>query len=177
MVDGENGVVGVTALSPVALVSDLQLGLVTILRQSMADFIVVLMGPWMKKPDNDWIHHAPVRNHFFWYEINSYLNMIRNLIDKSIFHLFWLVNGNWGEWNSWSSCPVSCGGGEHSRTRQCNNPAPEHGGAHCMDNGSTGYETKSCNENPCSGKMLPLKLQLLHWSLFFFIMINFYIFN
>ena len=45
MVDGENGVVGVTALSPVALVSDLQLGLVTILRQSMADFIVVLMGP------------------------------------------------------------------------------------------------------------------------------------
>ena len=45
MVDGENGVVGVIALSPVALVSDLQPGLVTILHQLMADFIVVLMVP------------------------------------------------------------------------------------------------------------------------------------
>jgi len=56
------------------------------------------------------------------------------------------VDGGWGEFTEWSECGVSCGGGEHTRTRVCNNPAPEHGGADCTGDAS---ETEACNENPC----------------------------
>jgi len=56
------------------------------------------------------------------------------------------VDGGWGEWSEWSECPVSCGGGENTRIRTCDNPVPEHGGADCVGDAS---ETGPCNENPC----------------------------
>ncbi|KAM8960874.1 complement component C9-like [Pelodytes ibericus] len=37
------------------------------------------------------------------------------------------VDGNWGCW----SISSSCSGGEHTLTRQCNNPAPQNGGKPC----------------------------------------------
>ncbi|NWQ77169.1 CO8B protein, partial [Columbina picui] len=37
------------------------------------------------------------------------------------------VNGNWGCWASWSRCS----GGQRTRRRQCNNPAPQNGGSSC----------------------------------------------
>ncbi|NWV17353.1 CO8B protein, partial [Origma solitaria] len=37
------------------------------------------------------------------------------------------INGNWGCWASWSPCS----GGERTRRRQCNNPAPQDGGSSC----------------------------------------------
>ncbi|XP_009459596.1 PREDICTED: complement component C8 beta chain [Nipponia nippon] len=37
------------------------------------------------------------------------------------------VNGNWGCWASWSPCS----GGQRTRRRQCNNPAPQNGGSPC----------------------------------------------
>ncbi|NXJ62060.1 CO8B protein, partial [Rostratula benghalensis] len=37
------------------------------------------------------------------------------------------VNGNWGCWASWSPCS----GGQRTRRRQCNNPAPQNGGSSC----------------------------------------------
>ncbi|XP_074953614.1 complement component C8 beta chain [Phalacrocorax aristotelis] len=37
------------------------------------------------------------------------------------------VNGNWGCWASWSPCS----GGQRTRRRQCNNPAPQNGGSLC----------------------------------------------
>uniref|UniRef100_A0A8C3QLL7 Complement component C8 beta chain n=1 Tax=Cyanoderma ruficeps TaxID=181631 RepID=A0A8C3QLL7_9PASS len=37
------------------------------------------------------------------------------------------VNGNWGCWASWSPCS----GGQRTRRRQCNNPAPQEGGSSC----------------------------------------------
>ena len=45
-------------------------------------------------------------------------------------------------------CSAECGGGEQTRERQCNNPAPENGGADCQGDTS---ETQSCNEHPCPG--------------------------
>ena len=62
------------------------------------------------------------------------------------------VNGGWGEFSEWDECPVSCGGAEHSRHRECNNPAPAHGGHDCTADGSTNVETERCNENPCPGR-------------------------
>jgi len=56
------------------------------------------------------------------------------------------VDGGWGAWGEWSECPVSCGGGENTRARACDSPAPEHGGAYCAGDAT---ETGPCNENPC----------------------------
>merc|ERR1712227_1018420 len=39
-----------------------------------------------------------------------------------------VINGNWGSWTSWSTCD---NGGQRSRRRSCNNPAPSGGGAPC----------------------------------------------
>ncbi|XP_075762490.1 uncharacterized protein LOC102458689 isoform X3 [Pelodiscus sinensis] len=58
------------------------------------------------------------------------------------------VDGMWSPWASWTPCPISCGLGVVSRSRRCNNPAPEHGGKNCTGHG---YEEGSCGfpENFC----------------------------
>ncbi|XP_069897206.1 complement component C6 [Dipodomys merriami] len=38
------------------------------------------------------------------------------------------VDGNWGCWSSWSACNAAY---KRSRTRECNNPAPQQGGRRC----------------------------------------------
>ncbi|XP_006889647.1 PREDICTED: complement component C6 [Elephantulus edwardii] len=38
------------------------------------------------------------------------------------------VNGNWGCWSSWSRCDATY---KRSRSRECNNPAPQNGGKPC----------------------------------------------
>ena len=65
------------------------------------------------------------------------------------------VNGGWGLFGNWEKCPVSCGGAVHRRYRECNNPAPEHGGNNCTHDGSTNVESKRCNENACPSKQIP----------------------
>ena len=65
--------------------------------------------------------------------------------------LFITVNGVWGEFAEWNDCPVSCGGGERSRVRTCDSPAPAHGGNDCTVDGSSNTEVERCNENPCPG--------------------------
>ncbi|XP_066297373.1 uncharacterized protein [Branchiostoma lanceolatum] len=58
------------------------------------------------------------------------------------------VNGNWSEWTSWSSCNVTCGLGNHSRSRSCDNPSPQHGGVNCS--GSL-EEVRTCDSGrPCA---------------------------
>merc|ERR1712045_1062723 len=56
------------------------------------------------------------------------------------------VDGEWGAWGEWSECPVSCGGGQNTRARACDSPAPAHGGADCVGDAT---EIGTCNENPC----------------------------
>ncbi|KAK6313416.1 hypothetical protein J4Q44_G00167630 [Coregonus suidteri] len=56
------------------------------------------------------------------------------------------VNGNWGQWSSWSHCSRTCGAGVKSAHRECNHPKPEFGGKYC-----TGERRRYhiCNTKPC----------------------------
>ncbi|XP_031561120.1 A disintegrin and metalloproteinase with thrombospondin motifs adt-1-like isoform X2 [Actinia tenebrosa] len=56
------------------------------------------------------------------------------------------VDGKWSDWKPWSSCPVTCGGGSHSRSRSCTNPAPANGGKDCVGESS---ESQACGTNLC----------------------------
>lgn len=41
------------------------------------------------------------------------------------------VNGGWGSWSPFSSCPVTCGVGLQVSNRKCDSPAPKHNGQLC----------------------------------------------
>ena len=74
-----------------------------------------------------------------------------------------IVNGGWSEWGAYRACSKSCGGGTQSRSRQCNNPSPAHGGHNCSGASS---DLRSCNELECPGKHMTSSLifLLLHSS-------------
>ena len=56
------------------------------------------------------------------------------------------VNGGWGQWEDWSECSRSCGGGTKTRERLCDSPTPAHGGNPC-DGENAG--TDSCSNEAC----------------------------
>ncbi|XP_010811862.2 hemicentin-1 isoform X2 [Bos taurus] len=56
------------------------------------------------------------------------------------------VDGNWSEWSPWEECTRSCGRGNRTRTRTCNNPSAQHGGRPCE---GTAVEIIMCNIRPC----------------------------
>ncbi|XP_060079616.1 scavenger receptor cysteine-rich type 1 protein M130-like isoform X2 [Ylistrum balloti] len=67
------------------------------------------------------------------------------------------IDGQWGSWNTWTSCSVSCENGIRIRYRQCNNPAPAHNGLSCWGDNS--------NEEECSsGIMCPIDGQWTAWN-------------
>ena len=66
--------------------------------------------------------------------------------------LTFTVDGGWGEWNAWESCPVTCGGGNQTRIRTCDNPKRTAEGYDCTVDGSMGSDSQSCNESPCPSK-------------------------
>ena len=55
------------------------------------------------------------------------------------------MNCNWGNWNPWSQCSRTCGGGQQSRTRSKRNEA-SNGGMNCQG-GTT--ENRACNGQGC----------------------------
>uniref|UniRef100_A0A8C9DLV3 Hemicentin-1 n=1 Tax=Prolemur simus TaxID=1328070 RepID=A0A8C9DLV3_PROSS len=56
------------------------------------------------------------------------------------------VDGKWASWASWSACTASCGGGARQRTRDCSDPAPQHGGSKCE---GSDVQSDFCNSDPC----------------------------
>ncbi|XP_059334168.1 hemicentin-1 [Ammospiza nelsoni] len=58
------------------------------------------------------------------------------------------VDGNWGQWQSWSQCSASCGGGEQTRVRLCSSPAPLNRGRPCPGDSS---QISRCNTQSCPG--------------------------
>jgi len=56
------------------------------------------------------------------------------------------VDGGWGQWKPVLECTKTCGGGVINRTRECNEPVPQHGGAHCE---GSSHDHIACNTQPC----------------------------
>ncbi|VDI81772.1 Hypothetical predicted protein, partial [Mytilus galloprovincialis] len=57
-----------------------------------------------------------------------------------------IIDGTWGQWQSWGVCSVTCGGGRQSRMRVCDDPRPANGGLPCSGSSSEyGY----CNIQAC----------------------------
>ncbi|XP_023559876.1 hemicentin-1 [Octodon degus] len=58
------------------------------------------------------------------------------------------VDGSWGNWQNWSRCSVSCGGGEKTRIRLCDSPLPSKNGRFCRGDAT---QVARCNTQPCPG--------------------------
>ena len=56
------------------------------------------------------------------------------------------IHGRWGSWSQYGSCSRTCGGGIQMSSRQCNNPAPQHGGRYCI---GSRLQFRSCHTQPC----------------------------
>ena len=56
------------------------------------------------------------------------------------------VDGLWMDWEAWSQCTVSCGGGNRTRTRQCYHA--KNGGKPCE---GKDFETEACETQTCPG--------------------------
>ncbi|XP_055962583.1 hemicentin-1 [Sorex fumeus] len=56
------------------------------------------------------------------------------------------VHGSWTSWGPWGACSVSCGGGARQRTRDCSDPAPQHGGSTCAGSDA---QSDFCGTDPC----------------------------
>ncbi|CAG2193328.1 HMCN [Mytilus edulis] len=55
------------------------------------------------------------------------------------------LDGNWGGWNAWQICSITCGGGTRSRFRDCNNPTPLSGTA-CIGDAR---DDEHCSTDSC----------------------------
>lgn len=66
------------------------------------------------------------------------------------------VNGGWSNFDSWSTCTRTCGGGVRQRKRECNNPLPRYGGRYC-DGEDTIYEL--CNTEACPTSAIDFRAQ------------------
>ena len=82
----------------------------------------------------------------FFYHADSYtLTIISTLVCLP----FFTVDGNWGPWND-GQCSKSCGPGSLSRTRECNDPAPQNGGQNCVGQDT---EVVDCNLIACPSEL------------------------
>jgi len=66
-----------------------------------------------------------------------------------LFPLFFLVNGGFSQWSSFSACSKTCDDGVQVRTRSCTKPRPAHGGRKCV--GAVKI-SKSCKIKDCASK-------------------------
>ncbi|CAH1240217.1 HMCN1 [Branchiostoma lanceolatum] len=56
------------------------------------------------------------------------------------------VHGGWSSWSNFTSCSTTCNGGSQTRSRNCTNPNPQHGGRPCA---GQHLQTAQCNPQSC----------------------------
>jgi len=62
--------------------------------------------------------------------------------------IFFVVDGGFGSWSSYGACSETCGEGTQERTRECDKPAPAHGGEECLGEWK---QAKQCKVKECPG--------------------------
>ena len=78
----------------------------------------------------------------------SYLLVFSNIYPLFVHLPSSSVLGMWSGWSAWSKCSSSCGNGQQSRKRECNNPKPDHGGDPCV---GPSIVFQNCVEKECPG--------------------------
>jgi hypothetical protein len=71
---------------------------------------------------------------------------------------FKFTDGGWSNWMSWSSCSVTCTNGTKTRSRLCNNPTPQNGGADCS---GLSQDLLNCSAGACIISESIIKCRLL----------------
>ncbi|CAF1161779.1 unnamed protein product [Adineta steineri] len=57
------------------------------------------------------------------------------------------IDGGWSNYTNYGSCSATCGNGSQTRTRDCNSPIPQYGGAQCIGDSK---QAQLCSSNvPC----------------------------
>ena len=71
---------------------------------------------------------------------------IKNICVWIFFYIYIVVDGNWGAWQDWGACSVTCGSGIQEKQRECNSPPPMNGGLDCEGNRTL---SRVCNVGEC----------------------------
>ncbi|XP_035468388.2 thrombospondin-2-like [Scophthalmus maximus] len=66
------------------------------------------------------------------------------------------ADGTWGLWSPWSVCTTTCGEGNITRVRLCNNPPPQKGGRGCPGGAR--------DTQPCNNKLCPIAGGWTSWT-------------
>merc|ERR1719309_1791426 len=69
------------------------------------------------------------------------------------------VHGGYSQWSKWTTCSKTCGSGKRARSRQCDNPKPQHGGNGCA---GEPFQEEFCNQHNCP--VDGVFGQWTHWS-------------
>ena len=69
-----------------------------------------------------------------------------------------IVNGGFTDFNKWSTCSKTCGGGTQTRSRTCTDLKPAYGGKGCS---GLSQQIQPCNVHDCPGSNCLLLLLLL----------------
>ena len=89
------------------------------------------------------------------------LKLIATTSIKTLFCVYIrIVDGGWSNWLV-GNCSKLCDGGNKTKTRTCNNPAPSCGGSNCI---GESIETVECNTNPCVGMYTLHTFIYIHYS-------------
>ena len=70
------------------------------------------------------------------------------------------MNGGFGQWSPYGACSETCGEGEQSRSRKCDNPSPSHGGDDCVGEDE---QIRECKVNECPGEIISFFKVLSLW--------------
>ena len=67
-----------------------------------------------------------------------------------------VIDGQWSDWDPWTSCSATCDGGTQRRVRQCDDPSPQNGGSDCV---GVSTESRPCSEWACPGTCVVLVMR------------------
>ena len=147
MADGVISVHGTIAQSLVEALNIVGIEYVIVPHQHMEETIVRLTDPQILRLKCVMRIHAPVSSKFlmYYYQMFVYCFNLKQIRLNSVIYLI-AVDGGFSDWDDWTPCTAECGGGDQTRSRRCDSPAPQFGGLDC---GGDFTECQRCNLDPC----------------------------